>query len=266
MNNGTTTTTSRSLSLGQKLLLVIVWGGMFAGLILIGANSKSSSGEEFVIPTIIALIFAWGISFFVYRRASGRELTRISSPNGIRGEFRVRRFWPVITGYIIGMLALVSIMGMVSERPNSRAIWGWALTGLIPLLFYAVLLLRLRRQVTAFRVDDRGMVSVQLGREWLPLNPQDYRRVVGREQTGRYSSSPSRVDFLNPVKGVPPIVIPLNWITSRTYNTLTYGVYVNAFFKNYCRHAQFVVQDRGHGWLATPNAATLTPNPSRHKI
>ncbi|MBZ0279541.1 MAG: hypothetical protein K8L97_02290 [Anaerolineae bacterium] len=253
MNPGTTT--QNSLSTGQKIATALIWLGALAiiGLLI----SQLPSGDDNPIAIILTLALILGAFFLTFRiatRAAGKSTIRITAPEGLRGEFSVRRFWPRVGAYLVGMLTLVCIMGILGEPPESNVIWGWALTALIPLVIYGLLLLRLRGQITAFRVDADGSVWIKRGNnDWLTLRITDYGRIIGHTVSGRYGVHvPSRIDFLDPLNFESPVKIPLSLIKSREYNTITYGTVVDEFFRQQCQRADYRIQKRGEGWLATP--------------
>ncbi|MDZ4763766.1 MAG: hypothetical protein SGI73_04385, partial [Chloroflexota bacterium] len=147
--------TLRRLSLGQQLLTLLVWAGFF-GVVFGLVATQPGDGQAFAVPILALLIGAFMLSFAIMRRPRGGEYQMIVSTAGLRGEFGVRRIYPLLATYICIMFAAVSVNGMLSEPPGSRAVAGWALTALAFLLIYAVVLIRLLRVVVAFRIDAEG--------------------------------------------------------------------------------------------------------------
>lgn len=245
------TTTQNRLSIGQKMLMIAVWLGVLGVLALLVAFAPNGEDSPVIaLLMIVLIIVAFVATFRITTRANGKSYVRITSTEGVRGEFSVGRVWPAIGGYLVGMLTMVCIMGLLEEVPGSRLMWGWALTAIIPLSIYGLLLLRVRGRVTAFRVEDDGSLSIRRANaEWKPFRITDYGRVVGRVMTGRGVSSPSQVDFLDPVAGQRTVRIPLMLIRSREYKTATPGIFINDFFRDQCQQAGYRVQPKGKGWV-----------------
>ncbi len=247
------TTTQNRLSIGQKMLMIAVWLGVLGVLALLVAFAPNGEDSPVIaLLMIVLIIVAFVATFRITTRAAGRSYVSITSTEGVRGEFSVGRVWPAIGGYLVGMLTMVCIMGMLQEVPGSRLMWGWGITALIPLCVYGILLLNMRGRVTAFRVEEDGSLSIRRANaDWKPFRITDYGRVVGRVMTGRGVSSPSKIEFLDPVAGQRKVTIPLMMIRSREYKTATYGVVIDDFFREACKRAGYRVQPKGKGWTAT---------------
>jgi len=254
MNPGTTT--QNSLSTGQRILTALIWLGALAIIALL--ISQLPSGDEnpiAIILTFVLIIGAWFLTFRIATRAAGKPYTRITAPEGLRGEFSVRREWPPMLGFLTAMITVVCALGIIDEPPGSNVIWGWALTALVPLALYGIFLFRLRNRVVAFRVDDNQQVFIKrAGGDWTPLRIADYGRIISHTMSSsRYTvKAPSRIDFLDPLNFEHPVRIPLLMVRSRQYKTAAYGTIIDHFFRQQCQDAGFEIRPRGDGWIATP--------------
>ncbi len=254
MNPGTTT--QRSLTNGQRILMALVWLGAFALMFVV--LRQLPNGDENPLVFIMILVFiglAWFLTFRIATRAAGKPYTRITAPEGLRGEFSVRREWPLMLGFLTAMITVVCALGIIDEPPGSDVIWGWALTALIPLALYGFYLFRLRNRVVAFRIDDNQQVFIKrAGGDWTPLRIADYGRIISHTMSSsRYTvKAPSRIDFLDPLNFEHPVSIPLLMVRSRQYKTAAYGTIIDHFFRQQCQDAGFEIRPRGDGWIATP--------------
>ena len=249
----TGTTTQNYLSLKQKITVGLIWLGMLGVMMVLTAFAPNSYDSPVAaIAMLVLIVFAFVATFRITTRAEGKPYVRITSSEGVRGEFSVTRYGPIIATYLMAMLSLVGIMGMVEEVPGSRLMWGWGLTALIPLCVYGIVLLTMRGRVIAFRVEDDGSLAIRRGNaDWKPFRITDYGRIIGRTMSGRYGgSSPSKVEFLDPVDGQHKAAIPLMLIRSRKYKTVTYGVVIDDFFRKACEKAGYRVNTK-NGWTAT---------------
>lgn len=249
MTNPIGTTIQYNLSTRQKISMALVWlltiGGIFA------VASVLPKAEENSWLAIVVILGAWFITFRIAMRPAGTPYTQITSPAGLRGEFNIARQWPAMVGIWVGMIALVCIMAIPQEPRGAPVIYGWALTGLIPLFIYGILLIRALDRVTMFRIDDDGAVFIRRGRhDWEPLRVTDYRRIVLRTMSGRSASNiPTRLDFLEPVAGGRKVSIPMMYVKSRRYGTMAYGTIIEEFFRKACERARYHVTMKG-GWVA----------------
>lgn len=247
--------TMHRLSFAQNLLIALVWVAFFA-VIVVAANIDPSGGEAFAPVILGMMVFAFVVMLLIARRPRGREYRMIVSAAGIRGDFRIRRLYPLMATWICLLFTSVCVMGMLSEPPNSRATIGWAATGIAFMIGYAIVLLSVRRAIIGLRVDENGHVWLRRrGESWEPLHINEYRHAYGRIVTGRMGSTASRIDFLQPSGDARPIKFPLLMVRSELYGTPTSGVFISGFFQDYVRKSGWRVESKRDGaWKATnPN-------------
>lgn len=248
------TVSKNHLSGRQNILMTLIWLGIIGGIFALGMLAPNLDGSPiFSIFVIAMIIIGWGFTFKIAMKPAGKPYLQITTVAGLRGEFSVARQWPGIIGIWVGMIALVCIMAIPSEPRGAPVIYGWALTGIFPLLIYGFLLARALGRVTAFRVEDDGSMFIRRGqRAWEPLRLSDYGRVVTRTMSGRHGTNlPSRIDFLDPLDdSVEPFNIPVMYVRSRRYGTMAYGNIIHDFFREMYTRLGYRIEEKNGGWEA----------------
>lgn len=248
------TVSKNHLSGGQKTVITLIWLGVIGAIFGLGILVPTLDGNPvFGIIVIVLIIIGWAFTFKIAMRPAGKSYIQITTVAGLRGEFSVARQWPGIIGIWVGMIALVCIMAIPSEPKGAPVIYGWALTGIIPLLVYGFLLVRALDRVTSFRVEDDGSMFIRRGqRAWEPLRLSDYGRVVTRTMSGRYGTNlPSRIDFLDPLDdSAKPFNIPVMYVRSRRYGTMAYGTLIHDFFREAYTRLGYRIEERNGRWEA----------------
>jgi hypothetical protein len=250
------TASKNHLSGHQKVAMTLIWLGIMGAIFGLGILVPTLDGSPvFGIIVVVLVILGWVFTFKIALRPAGKPYLQITTVAGLRGEFSVARQWPGIIGIWVGMIALVCIMAIPSEPKGAPVIYGWALTGIIPLLVYGFLLVRALDRVTAFRVEDDGSLFIRRGqRAWEPLRLSDYGRVVTRTISGRYGTNlPSRIDFLDPLAAsVKPFNIPVMYVRSRQYGTMAYGTLIHDFFREMYTRLGYYIEEKNGRWEARP--------------
>jgi hypothetical protein len=237
----------------QTILIILIWLG--AAGFLAWVLSTSDDDPERLMPLIVGTMAgAFVLTIVIALLPWGGKQMMIVDKVGMRGEFQIRRAYPLLATYICLLFGGISVGGMLSEPPESPVVWGWALTAISFLLIYALILFGLRNLVVAFRIEPDGSVSIKRrGARWQPLRLSDYREAIGRTVTGDTITYASRVDFLAAQGNARPIRIPLQTLRSRLYRTIVPSNVTTAYFQDYVGARGWRVESkRAGGWKATP--------------
>lgn len=242
----------RRLSALQKALLVACWLLPIIGLTVAAQwlRNELLVGGGFFALVVLSTI----ATVLIYRNAAGGTSTMITDPDGLRGEFVVRRpLWYTWLGFAVLMIGIGH--GLLNEtHPIGVLNAEWALFGLIAIGALALPLYFILRAVRVFSIGEEGAVTIVRGGRHEPLRIEEWRRISMHTAGAGSVRPPSRIVFSDHISGRGRVTIHLELIISRTYKTFVPGTIVDWYFHDWCKQAGLDVQDAGQrgkdGWIA----------------